>query len=76
MAGGNASAADITLRTRAWCGQWAVPSSAFTAELVGAKSLNTIMLRVCIVQFPSSFEHIPDALGPIVRFVAVVAVNL
>ncbi|BDA43844.1 Alpha-glucan water dikinase, chloroplastic at C-terminar half [Coccomyxa sp. Obi] len=42
---GNAAAADIKLWTRAWCGQWAVPSSAFTAELVGAKSLNTIMLR-------------------------------
>ncbi|CAL8469831.1 g9373 [Coccomyxa elongata] len=42
---GNASAADIKLRTRAWSGQWAVASSAFTPELVGAKSLNTIMLR-------------------------------
>lgn len=72
---GNASAADIKLRTRAWCGQWAVPSSAFTPELVGAKSLNTIMLRVraaCSKLIKS--EHIPVPLGAIVRFIRLEAV--
>lgn len=29
-----------------WCGTYAVPSADFHAEVVGAKSLNTIKLRV------------------------------
>jgi hypothetical protein len=50
---GNASAADIKLRMRAWCGEWAVPSAAFTPDAVGAKSLNTIKLRVRLYLHPS-----------------------
>lgn len=32
--------------SRPWCGRFALPSSEFSAETVGAKSLNTVKLRV------------------------------
>ena len=36
----------IALQTRPWCGAYAVTSDAFEPALVGAKSLNTLKLKV------------------------------
>ena len=36
----------VQLQSREWCGRYALPAGEFTAESVGAKSLNTIKLQV------------------------------
>lgn len=35
-----------TLEAKSWCGKYVLPSSAFTRDVVGAKALNLIRLRV------------------------------
>ena len=43
---GGAAPSGISLHTSPWCGSYAVTSAAFAPGLVGAKSLNSLQLKV------------------------------